>query len=144
MTPINEWDIEPNMKKWIDKDTGLTCFAVRVKWSGHLCGYVKIPVGNRYYRKPYYSQNYNRYSRHRRRNPEKELRVHGGITFGGQPARYTGGRLRGSWLGFDCAHYSDMVPGMEKFTSDGVYRNLAYVEEQCKKLARQIISKGKK
>jgi len=33
------------------------------------------------------------------------------------------------WLGFDCAHHGDLVPDMT-FMSRGVYRNIAYVEQE--------------
>jgi hypothetical protein len=52
------------------------------------------------------------------------------------------------WLGFDCAHSGDVVPGMrEMYDSAGVevsrrrgevYRNLAYVQAEVTELARQL------
>ena len=45
------------------------------------------------------------------------------------------------WFGFDCAHCGDVSPAYGRFMSisDGdTYRNLAYVQEQCAGLARQL------
>lgn len=43
-----------------------------------------------------------------------------------------------AWLfGFDCAHYGDAVPTYG-YSMDGIYRDLAYVREECASLARQL------
>jgi len=51
------------------------------------------------------------------------------------------------WLGFDCAHAGDLSPQMVAYLSprmpslhrEEVYRNVAYVTEQCAELAAQLI-----
>jgi hypothetical protein len=67
--------------------------------------------------------------------------VHGGITYAGdQPGG--GGETKDMWwLGFDCCHSGDLSPRDEdgpEFWRDGIYRDLAYVENQCKEFARQL------
>lgn len=47
------------------------------------------------------------------------------------------------WLGFDCAHAGDLVPGMRRLLRglihDGdVYRTLDYVKNECRHLAQQL------
>lgn len=51
------------------------------------------------------------------------------------------------WFGFDCAHAGDFSPGMDKLNSLGrptgwgtfnEYRNIAYVADQCRGLAKQL------
>lgn len=77
------------------------------------------------------------------------LACHGGITFSAK-------RNRKRWpknywyLGFDCAHSGDMlpemcalqqsIPSLRHFTGilGEVYRDMAYVTEECLNLARQL------
>lgn len=144
-----EWDNEPDKVQWQDKATGLPCLMVRGP-SGALCGYVGVPEGHPYFEKEY--------------NDELlyDLRVHGGgLTFSdhciennkehgichvpapGEPDHVW-------WLGFDCAHAFDLSPAtiailrkyqkekwVKAFQGD-VYRNLQYVKNECRKLARQL------
>lgn len=43
------------------------------------------------------------------------------------------------WLGFDCSHYGDLSPEMERRYADGgTYRNIEYVKRECASLARQL------
>lgn len=42
------------------------------------------------------------------------------------------------WFGFDCSHCNDMAPGYDSGRSRGIYRTLAYVEQQCASLAAQL------
>ena len=107
--------------------------------SGAWCGYVAVTEGH-----PYFEADYD----------FCDVEVHGGLTFAsfcresaegeghgichtplpGRPARVW-------WLGFDCAHYMDLIPLMLRYGSvfDGaVYRDVAYVKGQCESLARQL------
>lgn len=85
--------------------------------------------------------------------------VHGGVTFTdrcrehGDAEPWRGvchvplaGRGEVWWIGFDCAHAGDLSPtsGRWGIASPGdAYRTLAYVEEQCAGLARQLAEAGK-
>lgn len=45
------------------------------------------------------------------------------------------------WLGFDCAHAWDFIPGLTFHQSrqEEVYRDIAYVTTECEKLAKQLL-----
>ena len=58
--------------------------------------------------------------------------VHGGLTFGGTMEDLGGNHA----VGFDCAHCGDKT----KYSSDGVFRDAAYVQDQCEKLAKQLVA----
>lgn len=117
------WLTEPDYTSWYDADTGYPCNVIRHEHLGHLCGYVGIPPGNRWYginadeMEPY---------------PE----VHGGVTYGGpfgtDPDLW--------WIGFDCSHAFDLVPGIENIVGESTgwtYRDMNYVKAQCTLLAAQ-------
>lgn len=148
-----EWAKEPNRKHWIDEETGFDCLIVRngLGGIGALCGYVGLPKGH-----PWYGKSYDDC-----RLPGGEyVDVHGGLTF----ASGCGGKICHNaeedgvianeevwWVGFDCCHSGDFTPGMDDIESKkkmgfpahllrergGVYRNIAYVEDECRSLARQ-------
>ncbi len=140
--PDGEWQTEPDKKQWLDPKTNLPCLIVRGP-VGALCGYVGIPNTH-----PYYGKDYNRLS----------LDVHGGLTFADkcQPHEDNKGICHIAppeeddvwWLGFDCAHHMDVVPGllreyssmMPKLFSGNTYRNFDYVTKQCEFLAEQLHS----
>lgn len=127
------WDGEPDRVLWIDEATGLSCLARRNQ-SGAWCGYVAIDRGH-----PLYDS-----------GDRDTLDVHGGITY---CEHCTGDAVTGIchpsedgdrvlWFGFDCLHGGDSVPGMRwhdsLFGELCVYRTLAYVQEECATLARQL------
>lgn len=94
----------------------------------HLCGYVRIPETSVLYG----------------RNCDDDLLyslpVHGGIT-------YAGNRFddNGWWIGFDCAHAYDLLPGMpDSPINRGEYRDMEYVKQQIKSLVDWIIKKKEK
>lgn len=121
------WEAEPNELKWVDPGTRLTCLIIRTGM-GHLCGYVRIPRSSRLYVKK------------QRRAAINKLRVHGGVTFDGGIRRGGGGKLRGRWIGFDCAHFGDLVPKLLKYglSDDNIYRDIGFVKRECERLAVQI------
>jgi hypothetical protein len=101
---------EGNEKRFSYK--GFECVILRC--GVHLCGYVGIPKGHKYYGKDYYHIN---------------VDVHGGLTYANKDDGY--------WvIGFDCAHSGDYTGGM--FDSEGTYRDMEYVESQIKSLVEQI------
>lgn len=148
------WNLEPDFKKWIDRETGLTCAIIRHDEMGHLCGYVKVPHSNLRKRMIVRSRIPAGIDLHGKLQccdaaslrEIVNLRVHGGITFSGRfvRARYVG-MHRGYWIGFDCTHCYDLSPKMDAFMqerglppSGGIYRDFAYVTQECADLAKQL------
>lgn len=138
------WQNEPDKIQWQDKETGLPCLIVR-NHSGALCGYVGVPPMHSAYEKHYGDLDFN---------------CHGGLTFSdfcqdhehgichipdaGEPDNVW-------WLGFDCGHGGDIIPSflvlqkdmpeMRSFTGawGETYKGIAYVKEECKNLAKQLV-----
>jgi hypothetical protein len=150
------WDDEPDKKQWLDSETGLPCLIVR-NWAGVLCGYVGVSKTHRFYEKGY-NQCYldspcdeDKWCDH---SVDSLIDVHGGLTFSdacsGDPDERSichlvepGDDDKVWWLGFDCGHSSDFAPGFRKrigFMHSGMYRDIAYVEEECRKLAEQLFA----
>lgn len=114
---------------------------------GHLCGYVRLPKGHPLYarmRAKRYALSYlhRRYQGTRRGYTVPAiawLEVHGGVTFAGAHGHY---RLnRGVWVGFDCAHLDDLVPGLPPFDflqKGGTFCTPEYVRAECDALAQQL------
>jgi hypothetical protein len=146
--PSGPWDNEPDKVEWIDDATGLPCLVLRHHESGHLCGYVAVPPGH-----PLHGQDNPRMfdddgNENELPKPSTyDLSVHGGITYAdtcegdvchkpapGEPDDVW-------WFGFDMAHAYDLTPmrlmsGL-RFGGDE-YRTIAYVKEECAKLAAQL------
>lgn len=120
---MNEWESEPNDKKWTDEETGFECLIWRTPGPGHLCGYINVPTGH-----PWHGEDYDAiYDM-----TENGINVHGGLTFAGDRKR------EGEWwVGFDCAHLYDLSPLSPYQDSGSTYRNMAYVTAEVAKLARQ-------
>jgi hypothetical protein len=120
---IKEWLNEPNDKEF--ESSGYKCYIHRHPIMLHLCGYVALPLGNKFYGVDY-GQLY---------ALGIDIRVHGGLT-----AAY---QEDDDWLfGFDCAHLYDLVPssvdnGWQKYGDQ--YRNIEYVENELHNLARQLL-----
>ena len=129
------WEEEPDKVQWEDESTGMPCLIVRTR-GGFLCGYVGVPPSHRYH-----SSNYTEL-------PYEQFRVHGGLTFAGpsfrksDPSRgvcYFTEEGEGDnvwWFGFDCDHLGDLAPGWP--WTDGNYRDIGYVKDQTRKLAKQL------
>ena len=117
------WQTEPDTVSWTDPATGYACRLARNPL-GALCGYVALPAGH-----PWNGLDYDHADL-------AGVMVHGGLT-------YAGHAVAGSpawWLGFDCAHAGDLMPGNRFFFADpgnGTYRTVAYVRGQCALLAAQ-------
>ncbi len=132
------WQDEPDKRQWKDQATGLPCLIVRGP-VGALCGYVGVPPGH-----PLHGQGYD----------EAGLDCHGGLTYAagcssaknpetgvchipdpGEPDHVW-------WFGFDCAHFSDLTPGLDskyRFNQSGQsYRDIGYVTAECTSLAKQL------
>lgn len=64
---------------------------------------------------------------------EGELRVHGGVTYCDKMPESDHW-----WIGFDCAHFGDYVPGLGSIADDGVFRDIPYVKREITRLVEQI------
>jgi hypothetical protein len=120
------WDDEPDELTWRDENTGMFC-ALRRGPLGNLCGYVLVGEGH-----PWHGLHHDAIG----------ALVHGGLTFSDDFGK-------GAWaVGFDCGHDGDLVPAMAALgwarLGDEVYRDVAYVHEQCYLLAVQatLATKG--
>lgn len=142
--PTGEWDNEPDKMQWQDETTGLPCLVVRNRW-GALCGYVGVPNNHRFYEIDYHNvvaEN------------GDHPRVHGGLTFASKcsegPENETICHVPEAgesddvwWLGFDCGHFMDTMPGMMRLDLElgvsslnhGTYKPLRYVQSECVNLA---------
>jgi hypothetical protein len=146
------WDDEPDKVVWVDEATGLDCMAHR-NHSGNWCGYVGVPEGHRAYERGY---------------DDVPAVVHGGLTYAnfcqeGCPPEYgichlpqEGRPDKVWWLGFDCGHWMDYLPGMaarlkeirashpeyreypEERDFGEKYRTLDYVVSEVTQLAAQV------
>lgn len=135
-TADGPWQDEPDKIQWIDPDTDLDCLISRGP-SGALCGYVGVPPGH-----PWHGMDYEK----------PDVEVHGGLTYAASCDE--GGHIchvpapgRPSdvwWLGFDCAHLGDLCPrymdlsGWPKHSPRETYCDVAYVQAEVTKLARQV------
>lgn len=131
---------------------GLKCIVVFNK-NGIRCGYVGVPASHPLYEKEYDDELFtNIYN-----TIESYFDCHGGITFteGGKNSNYP---IESDlwWFGFDCGHYEDgndydlAIKLFPEYASDLKYmkmfnkdncsvRSLWYVENEYKKLAKQLV-----
>lgn len=130
------WKNEPDKKQWVDEETGLPCLILRGH-HGSLCGYVGVSENHKFYGKDY--------------DKVPNMECHGGLSFAGgcekgnDPGKGIchlpdeGEPDKTWWLGFDCGHVFDISPAYEYTLSmDAIYRDIKYVEENCRDLAFQI------
>lgn len=150
--PSGEWDDEPDKIQWRDEATGFPCLIVRNRLGG-LCGYVGVSRGHRFYMVDY--DNVSLGSESDGYDEAHYPPAHGGLTFANKclegPENSTichvvepGEDDDVWWLGFDCAHSFDQLPGMlalnvkyGEFPShrEDIYRNVAYVKSNVEELA---------
>lgn len=101
---------------------GLDCLVARHSTVKMLMGYVRVFANN-----PLHGMNY---------DDIPGIRVHGGLTFSGElPGR------SGWWIGFDAAHYGDVLPlvAEEHGIQPGQkYRDIPYMVSEVTKLAEQV------
>lgn len=153
--PDGPWQTEPDKLQWTDS-TGLPCLIKRNRM-GALCGYVGVSEGHPWFKKGYDDL------------PDYGPNVHGGLTYAdlceaGAPedkgichVPAPGEPDHVWWLGFDCAHAGDLIPGLERIHREvesrmgigrldpewrDVYRDIAYVRNECHDLAKQLIEQG--
>jgi hypothetical protein len=133
-----EWQNEPDRVDFVH--AGFACLALRRDHMGQWCGYVGVPREHPAYGKGYH---------------DVDVEVHGGLTYAHEcdgiichvPAPGMPDDVW--WLGFDCAHAGDLVPGMDAdLRSIGIadrewmrwleYRALPYVRREIESLAAQL------
>ena len=137
-----EWQDEPDKMQFVDEATGYSCLIVRNSL-GCLCGYVGIMRDHSLYGVDYNDDKFN------------NIDVHGGLTFSDKCNQHDceskgichvvedGEDDNVWWLGFDCAHCKDYCP-YQIFKYDKIipenymYRNIHYVKNEIKNLARQL------
>jgi hypothetical protein len=150
------WQDEPDKVEWRDEATGYPCIAKRANPDiGVWCGYVAVPPGHPAHGKDYDDVNVDVHGgltfagACREDAPRATAVCH--VPKPGEPADVW-------WLGFDCGHALDVMPAMlahfrqlhektgdpiwqEPERSDEwrpVYRDLAYVQAECARLAEQL------
>jgi len=125
------WLEEPARIEW--RFEGTPCLMFRNPLMGHWCGYVGVAPGH-----PWHGQSYDELG---------DVEAHGGITY----AQACGGEICHApeagepediwWVGFDCAHWGDLSPGMRGHDAGYrellTYRDRHYVAAAVEGLARQ-------
>ena len=125
--PDGPWDTEPDRLEW--SRAGLDCLARRNNY-GAWCGYVRVPTDH-----PWHGRHYDDAAL-------GGVEVHGGLTWSAE--------IRGRdgwWIGFDCAHAYDMVPGLGALLGPrpegySEYRDVFYVRGEVNSLAWQVAAAG--
>lgn len=156
-----EWVDEPDIIKF--EYRGYKCLVFRVVkkdpfatdehyFGGHLCGYVLLSEGHKFYGKNY---------------DEIDVDCHGGLTFSEFSDDYEEFDEfdidRSHLIGFDCAHSGDYCPSSEEMMKkirrrggiyaipeefkkysifNPVYRNVQFCVDECKSIVDQLINKG--
>lgn len=133
------WVDEPD--RVLFEHLGIECILRRViclepngyYFGGHICGYCILPLGHPLENKSF---------------EDIDLSVHGGITYV-EKFKNTDQTV----IGFDCGHLGDLLPSMLKYRKEKSlsenkipyvgfikenYKDMDYVMEECKKMAKQI------
>lgn len=137
---IGPWLDEPDKRQWMDEASGLPCLIKRGP-SGALCGYVGLPPEH-----PLFGHDCDGI----------DVDVHGGLTYAA-PCAHGEDEASGichrpgsgepdnvHWLGFDCAHWTDLSPYFASLFPNGhmgeivTYRDLGYVTAEVTSLAAQL------
>lgn len=135
------WKNEPHRVEF--KHAGLDCLLLRHPILLHWCGYVGLPEDHLHYGKPY-------------NDVDESVDIHGGLTYSnscnGHVCHITEGEDQVHWLGFDCAHWQDLSPGMgvglQKEITEilerslggpgKAYKTVDWVQAETKSLAEQL------
>lgn len=136
----NPWETEPDFLEFVDESTGYRCFIQRHPELKHLCGYVELPEKHKLYGET---------------NVDNEfllnLDIHGGVTYAKDKRFKDIYRAVPLFIdeyvpyvvGFDCGHAGDYSPyswstGISKALSYETYKDIDYVTNECKNLAKQL------
>lgn len=130
MTVITTTQYTKVIKDWTTA-SGLRAVILLVRGSHH-CGYVEVPE---HLGKPDYDE-----------SPIMELNVHGGVTYA-DPLDEMDGKYV---VGYDCAHYGDLMKCSEELKgtsmehsfmySEGIWRDVDYCTNECESLANQLVN----
>ena len=125
--PYGEWTNEPDKITWFFPQHNLMAMIVRHPLLGHLCGYVGLPNNH-----PLYGVSID----------DAPGYVHGHWTY----ADYCDDHIchkalpdepnKVYWLGFDCAHYNDLSPGLPY--TQGTYKNIYYVANEIAQVLEEL------
>ena len=111
---------------------GFPCMIVQHPVLGHLCGYIAVPQGHKFFKMPYTKVD---------RLPERPS-VHGGLTYSGKNPMTQQYDKDLWWLGFDCAHIGyvpvdkDIVVNEYEWTVDEVKEELKSLADQLSKIQK--------
>lgn len=129
-------DVSEIDREWLSEEDeyyfahrGLDCAIIRNKHTLTLNGYVSVP-------------NDHLLSEVHHFDIERNVSVHGGLTFSGRIED-----LGDKWtFGFDCSHLGDLIPivlhvggKIPAYALSGTYRNVDYVMGEVRRLANQLI-----
>jgi len=137
------WKDEPNFAYYTDEDSGLDYFINRHYEMGFLCGYVVVEKDDLPLLRP---------KTDLCGDPDDQFEAHGGATFCDKFDWQFFKKLPVYCIGFDCGHGWDLLPFcfIEEFNfiyspesrkfklENDVYRDIKYVQNECKKLAKQV------
>ena len=138
---------EPDHVKGYTKE-GFQYLIKRHPLAGSLLGYIRVPRGHKWYAelttkrrvkgdpKSFFLKYRKTHTRHGDYNKLMHVDVHGGLTYSGDMSM-KGYALPGVWVGFDCAHSSDLCPGYYR-SFDSVYRDVAFVKREIDRLSEQM------
>lgn len=129
------WKDEPDHVEF--EYRGFPCIIHRVPSHGALCGYAGLKPGHKYHGKDYDSI---------------EVEVHGGLTYSDKCQGEICHKAKSGepediwWIGFDCMHSGDYLPGFAKYRKlmtwgdePLVYRDIPFVRKQIEQLVDQLI-----
>lgn len=152
--PQGPWINEPNKVHWIDEESGYDCL-IRRTVCGALCGYVGIKENHSFYKKGHDLLN-------------GGVAVHGRLSYSDlcqEDEKVTGichlseNEDKVWWFGFDCDHGYDLLPcrrpqhidaihalydtidslfNAELYANDQTYKDINYVKNEIKSLAKQL------
>lgn len=125
---VGPWTTEPDRLEW--KIHGLTCLVARNPFMLNWCGYVGIPKEH-----PYHGVEYDHNDGD---NPVEKLDVHGGVTYSNHCSHFICHTTDEEeddlfWIGFDCAHFDDIVPELDMLRAerkDPLYIDIESLEKQ--------------
>lgn len=130
MTTITTTQYTKVIKDWVT-ESGLRAVILLVRGSHH-CGYVEVPE---HLGQPDYDE-----------SPVMELNVHGGVTYADHLNEMDGKYV----IGYDCAHYGDLMKCPEELKgtsmehsfmySEGIWRDVDYCTNECESLANQLVN----
>lgn len=129
MEKWNEFKVNYPKGFYFKEYKGYTFVVYQHQSSGHLNGYVELkPIDEEFLDK----------------NQINNLDCHGGITYQGT-LDWIFKTPKSTYIGFDCNHLGDKSPFIDAMlpdwvvNEDDVWRDEAYVEENCKSIIDQLI-----